>query len=196
MTLFYGHQPRIVYDKILSKQSPYQITDPEVSQAFYGELNGSPEYFMIKSPTEFNLYLQLLKPDFEKRTFSAEVYKDGKPFTIMNGKEHEWTLFYEEYGGDTYYKGPEFEKRVPSGTYTIKVYSPDNLGKYSLAVGKLEKFDTKESINALITLPQLKIQYWNKSLFSIFEGRIGKFILSFVLCILVIIMIVLFFLLR
>jgi len=181
MTLFYGHQPRIVYDNSLSLEHPYKIKNSEISQAFYGELKNYDNYFIIESADNFKLYLQILKPDFEKNSFIIEIYKNGQLIKIMDSNNFEWNLFYEEYGGDTYYRGPEFEQMVQKGTYLIRVYSPTGWGKYSLAVGKLEKFDVKESINALITLPKLKLQYWNKSLLSIFEGKIGKFYLVFLI---------------
>jgi len=66
---------------------------------------------------------------------------------LFNGLEHEWTDYYEEFGGDSYYKGPELrsnpdEEGLPrgvdmdEGTYTTKVFSPDNEGKYVLVVGE------------------------------------------------------------
>ena len=58
-------------------------------------------------------------------------------------------------------------KIVPAGDYRIKVYSPSNLGKYSLVTGYLESFPFTEILNALILVPKLKLNFFNKPLSEI-----------------------------
>ena len=53
-----AHQPRIVSDSWLTL-----IENPEVSQAFYGELKGHEAYYLIDLKQAGDLYLQLLVPD-------------------------------------------------------------------------------------------------------------------------------------
>ena len=48
--------------------------------------------------------------------------------------------FYEPFGGDRDLLGPEYDGEVPAGAYSVVVTSPDNTGKYVLAVGRKEKF--------------------------------------------------------
>lgn len=50
------------------------------------------------------------------------------------------SLFFEEFGRDDYPRGPEARVDVEAGVYLIKVYSADNQGMYSLAVGEQESF--------------------------------------------------------
>ena len=152
VTLVAAHQPRIVTEEFT------QIQNPEISQAFYGILDGAPEYFEIRSDVPFKLYTGILVPDVEyiDKDVSAKVMTDNQVLFLLNGSDFEWTYFFEEFAGDSYYKGPEKELNVKPGVYNIAVFSPDNQGKYVLVVGKKEEFPLKEWINTFVTLPKLK----------------------------------------
>lgn len=175
----YAHQPRIVEPGMVT-----EILNPEVSQAFYGELKGQPDVYRIVSDKPFKLYVGLLVPDVPeaKKDLSAEITRDGSVIRLLDGTQHEWIRFYEEFGGDWYWWGPETgpigktAELSPNGTYEIKVFSPANLGKYSLAVGEIESFPAKEIWNTLVRLPTIKAQIFNKSPLSAFTNRIGLFI--------------------
>lgn len=155
----FAHQPRIVKDKVI-------IVDPEISRAFYDELKGVPKKYTIKSEKEFLLYLNLLVP---KNTnpdgrYSLRVFDDsGNKVGELLSADSDWEEFYEEYGRDYYLRGPELEKNMPAGTYIVEVYNKENLGKYSLAVGKIESFSFSEIINALWVVPQLKANFFDSS---------------------------------
>lgn len=169
----FAHQPRIVSGNLV------EINNPEVSQAFYGELKGTSTEFEIKSDKNFNLYVGLLVPDIKnvKKDISAEIYRlkdDGKEILAsLDGSKFKWTPFYEEFAKDNYFWGPEFNatssekgvdlkgQPVPAGDYIISVYSPTNSGKYSLVTGYEETFPIKEIINALFVIPILKINFFN-----------------------------------
>ena len=184
-----AHQPRIVYDKTNVQEN---IFNPEISQAFYGELKGNPDYYVINSNSDFNLYLNILSPDINntRKDFSFEVFSKNGNFTISGTN---WTLFYEEFGGDNYWKGPEFEKNVSAGIYTIEVTNPGNEGRYSLAVGKIESFPLGESLKSIYAIFRLKHDFFNKSYFAFFEGIIGKMVGGIFLIIALIIGLVIFF---
>jgi hypothetical protein len=160
ISFVFAHQPRIVYKDDLSV--PLEIQKPEVSQAFYGELKGSTEYYSISSDKEFNFYLGLLSPSIEEaRTdFKAEI-SFGEESIILE-KNEEWEEFYEEFAGDSYLNGPEIEFNASAGEYLIKVYNSDNQGKYVLVVGRIESFPLDETIKTYLALPSLKI-YFEKS---------------------------------
>jgi hypothetical protein len=171
-TLASAHQPRIVDCDMV------EINKPEVSQAFYGELKGSPFEFRIQSNQDFKLYVGLLVPDIPniRKDISAEIYrvKDGKNETIalLDGSHFEWTPFFEDFAKDNYFWGPEYKADnsikgeelkgwpVPAGDYRIKVFSPSNFGKYTLVTGFLEVFPFAEILNASITVPRLKAQFF------------------------------------
>jgi hypothetical protein len=165
-----AHQPRLVYDKINVYE---KINNPEISQAFYGELKGNSDYFIINSESDFELYLNILSPDIKdtRKDFSLKVFSENDNFTVDGG---DWKLFYEEFGGDSYWRGPEFEKNVSAGDYIIKVTNPENKGRYSLAVGKKESFPFNEALKSIYSIFRLKHDFFNKSYFSFFEGIIGK----------------------
>lgn len=199
----YAHQPRITSDIFT------EIKNPETSQAFYGELKGQPDTYSIESEKSFHLYVGILVPDIEgiEKDISAEIYfgneKGNDNFLYkLDGLKYKWTSYYEEFGGDNYYFGPEFKdeakskKNVPKGikvekgSYLIKVFSPDNKGKYVLVVGEKEEFPVNEAINAVKTMPKLKSDFFNKSPLTSFFNIIGLFLLISVVILLAVLLMV------
>ena len=189
------HQPRIVMGVSNSASNPIAIGNPEVSKAYYGELNGQPDYYEIDSQTPFSLYVNILVPNTtgdRDRRFSVDVTDSpGNPVAFINGTNSSWAEFYEPFGQDSYLMGPEARANVSAGNYKIKVFSQDNKGKYSLAVGELEAFPADEILNAMITVPILKITFFRDPFYSIFFNIAGAGILA-----VIIVIIMLFFAIR
>jgi len=145
-----AHQPRIVGG------GPVDVRQPEVSQAFCGELTGAPVEYRIQSAEAFRLYVSILVPDVPetRKDTSAEICRitpnGNETVVLLDGKAFEWTPFFEEFAQDNYFWGPEYKaedsqkgvelkgRTVPGGTYVIKVFSPTNQGKYTLVTGDLE----------------------------------------------------------
>ncbi|MGB9596230.1 MAG: hypothetical protein ACPL7B_08115 [Candidatus Poribacteria bacterium] len=151
-----AHQPVIV-KKDNSKDKPVLVKKPEISFAFYGELAGEPHYYKIDSKKPINLYVNILVPDYSPKTnpilkhdMSFEILKGNTSIIIINGNSFEWKRFYEPYGKDNYYMGPEFDSNVDAGVYYVKVFNSNNIGKYSLAIGKKESFTPWGLVGALI----------------------------------------------
>jgi len=155
-----AHQPRLVDGDMIV------IDHPEVSKAYYDTLAGSPRTFVIESGKPFLLYLNLLVPESSnpQGRYSAIVYTlagaEKTELARLDAASVVWKEFYEEYGGDYYLWGPEYERQVPAGRYEIVVYSTDNLGRYVLATGKEEDFPPIEIARTFLTLPFLKIQFF------------------------------------
>lgn len=63
--LVFAHQPRLAYNENLTIDNAKRIENPEISQAFYGELKGQPDYYKIDSDKDFNLYVNLVVPDIQ-----------------------------------------------------------------------------------------------------------------------------------
>jgi len=158
-TVTFAHQPRIVKDNLTI------VTLPEVSKAYYGKLSGTPAVYIITADKAFALYVGVLVPDIagQKKDVSAVILKDGEQLALLDGTSFEWKQFFEEFGRDTYWEGPEYKAQVEAGTYEIRVSSRNNDSQYSLAIGETEAFDFKESMNALTLIPQLKKDFFNKS---------------------------------
>lgn len=173
-----AHQPRIV-----GNQTLIEVKNPDISQAFYARLNGSPQVYKIISDKPLQLYVNLLVPALPNidTDFVAEVFSSTEaPENLLkklDGASFEWTKFFEPFGGDTYLKGPEYEEPVPAGTYLIKVSSPDNQGKYAVAIGKKEKFPPGEIIRTIVVLPKLKKTFFEKSPLTAYFNLSGVFIL-------------------
>jgi len=141
------------------------VTDPEISKAYYGKLTGEPDVYVIKASEVFDLYVNVLVPDIvgQKKDVSAVVLKDNKEIALLDSTNFEWKKFYEPFGADTYWMGPEYKARAEAGTYEIRVWSSNNDSKYSLAIGEREAFDGKEGLNALTIIPKLKKDFFDKS---------------------------------
>jgi len=157
--IVFAHQPRITESRLT------EVTSPEVSKAYYGELIGVPDVYMIEASEAFDLYVNVLVPDIDgqKKDISAVILKDGTELAKLDGINFEWKQFYEPFGADTYWMGPEYKARVEAGAYEIRVSSPGNDSKYSLAIGEIEAFGGKEGFNALTIIPELKRDFFNES---------------------------------
>ena len=177
LSLVSAHQPRLDTQTTVSVENPILVDNPEISQAFYGQLNGKPVYYQIQSTQPFQLYLNLLVPTSPGQggePVSAEVTdSSGKVVMFLNGTNSTWTPYFEEFGGDYYLKGPEATLQVPAGTYNIKVFNTVNQGKYALAIGKIEAFPANEALSALFTLPLLKEQFFGKPISTLFLELVG-----------------------
>lgn len=172
-----AHQPRVDVGTNTTVSNPIIIQNPEISQAFYGNLKGSPDFYQITSDKPFLLYLNLLvptSPGLGGSLPSAQVTdSSGNVIMTLNGTNSTWTPYFEEFGGDYYLKGPETAKNVSAGTYIIKIFNANNQGKYSMAVGKIEAFPADESIKAIINLPILKEQFFGKPVTTLFLEFFG-----------------------
>lgn len=186
-----AHQPRLVESDFTL------IQNPEVSQAFYGELNGQPHYYQIQAGGSIHLYVGILVPDVEDidQDVSVEISKDGEFYRLLDGRNFAWQAFYEEFGGDDYFEGPEMTAEAEAGIYVLKVLSPDNYGKYVLAVGEREEFPINEMMNTLINLPRLK-KFFGKSPWQAFTAPIVFRFMVLPLLALIVLLFVIFFWVR
>ena len=187
-----AHQPRIAFGYNSSFENPIHVDKPEISKAYYGELKGSPDYYMIESADNFTLYLNILAPDLEdsRTDFIVEVLSDNETIYLLNGTSYEWNIFFEEFARDSYLEGPELETEVEKGAYHIKVYNEDNIGKYSLAIGKIESFPPEEIIKTAVYLPRIKKEFFEKPAITAFLNPIGLFILFILLVIAIVFLII------
>lgn len=184
-----AHLPRLVATGEVVK-----VQNPEISQAFYGKLNGAPQVYELNLDKDLLVYLNILLPAIKgtPKDFTAEIYtvdQDNKEVLLRRLflDNRRWTDFYEPFAGDDYYKGPEYKRVMPAGKYVIKVLNPYNYGKYVLAVGEIEAFTFKESINTIKLLPTLKTDFFEKSIWSIFINLIGLYSLLVLMALCVIV---------
>ena len=142
-------------------------------------LSGSMSIFLVPD-----------NPGSREQLMSVEILdSSGKTIALLDAKNSTWTPYFEEFGGDNYLKGPEFNQTAPAGTYYVKVFNDNNQGKYSLAIGDIETFPPDETIKTLILLPILKADIFQvpvAELFIQFLGLIlamGTFLVLYVLLI-------------
>ena len=167
-----AHQPRIPEGNTII------VTSPEISKAYYTELQWVPQKYIIDSDIAFPLYVNLLVPDItgQKKDISAVIIKDGdleNPLATLDGTNFEWVKFFEPFGYDTYWQGPTYKGQVDAGSYEIIVSSTENNSTYSLAIGEAELFDFKESMNAMKLVPQIKRDFFNESPLSFILSPMG-----------------------
>lgn len=170
-----AHQPRIVSGQTV------QIKTPQVSQAFYAILQGSPDEYMITAEHEFDLYLSLLVPDLPgiRKDYMLIIFRvdpGGQLVQLskLEGVKHTWTEFYEPFAGDSYFQGPDIDQVLPAGDYRIHISNPDNEGKYVLSVGREESFTLSEGVQTIIRLPSVK-KYFEKSPLTAYFNLVGLF---------------------
>jgi len=179
--LAHAHQPRIV-----TGLDATVVQSPEDSQAFYGTLDGTPHTFTINSPSTFDLYVGLLTPvaPGAADNISATITDTaGKSVAELDGTNVVWTKFYEPFAGDDYKQGPEFEKQVEAGAYSIQIHNTNNSGKYVVAIGKIESFPLSEILHTIKVLPTLKADFFGKSVFSAYFNYTGLFMLGTIIVI-------------
>ena len=160
MSIVSAHIPYVVGD---SKEY-IDVKDPEISKAYYGSIEeGEIVHYVIISDTEFLLYANILAPykegEIPKVDFTIHD-KSEMPHNMLDTVKEDikWEKWYEEYGRDWYWQSDhEFEQMVPAGEYHVEVQGE---GKYSLAIGKTEKFDFWAILRAIINVPRNKLFFF------------------------------------
>jgi len=164
-----AHQPVVVDSETT------EVVDPEISKAYYGVLSGAAHTYVITSDAEFNLYVGILVPDSEspKRDVKAEIFRGDELLETLGGVDAEWVTFYEPFGQNTYWDAGEYRLRAAPGSYLIRISSPDNASKYSLAIGEIEFFDLEDRANALAVLPGIQQEFFGSSAVELVGTRYG-----------------------
>jgi hypothetical protein len=183
LSLAWAHQPRLV-----GSETEIMVTLPEISKAYYGRLDGKPVTYHIEASDDFRLYVNILVPDIEgmDKDVSVKIIKQGTVISHLDGIDHDWKPFFEPYAGDHYFKGPEYVQSQGPGSYQLQVYSPDNQGKYVLAVGDKESFPFGELFRTYWVLPRLKSEFFGKSPLTAFSNRMGIFLVMMIIIMLLI----------
>ena len=196
----FAHQPKLInYSPSIDK--PHAVTDPEISKAYYGKLNGEPHYYIINSEKDFLFYTSILSPkiDDEYNWLSIEVLDSSRNLIYKaDGSKFTWTPWYEPYARDWYWKGPEIgidsgkefqtSFTIGPGIYYIKVFNDDNLGNYSLAIGEAEFFGSNlwEQILTWTPIilyigPYMDIVHWKKFDIRAFIPHVVLLVIIFIL---------------
>lgn len=169
-----AHEPRLV-----GSSSVIDVSDPEISKAYYGTLAADqPQLYKIISNKPFNLYVNILLPVLaylnadlaaQNKNISVNISKlninnSGSEVLVnWSGASSTWTKFWEPFGRDWYYQGPEYRAQVSAGTYEIRVVGGQPNLKYALAIGETEFFNFTEGLNAIKLIPQIKTDFFNES---------------------------------
>ena len=171
----FAHKPVLNESSTYPADAPYEIEEPEISKAIYSTLTGDPHYYRIQSDIHFDFYAGILAAKIGEckleSKFSFEVLdSDFHSIDLADGENFEWTPWYEEYGKQWYWNGPEIGKNFLSdrvyeaGTYYIKVFNNSNTGQYIVAVGDIEKFSFTDIVGLIFSMGDIEDEYWDPSL--------------------------------
>ena len=141
-----------------SRDEKINVTEPEISKAYYGNLSGKPHIYTISTSSPIDLYVNVLVPFIEgpEKNVIVKIFKGEQLRGILSPKKGDWKEFFEPFGHSMYWKGPEFKVRADAGKYKIHVQSTEKSIRYVLATGEIEAFDGPESLNAILLIPKLK----------------------------------------
>jgi len=161
-----AHNPQVV-----NTETSIAVTNPEISKAYYGQLTGQPAHYRFTAAAEFALYVNILVPDIASETedFTVVIRRDGVEIKTLEPAAVTWQRFNEPFGGDVYRQGPEYQATGQPGIYDLTVSSPDNQGKYILAIGETESFPLTEFIRTMKELVGVK-HYFEKPGLAIFQS--------------------------
>ena len=171
----YAHKPVLNKNSTYPPDAPYEIENPEISKAIYSTLSGNPHYYRIQSDVNFDFYAGILAAKIGEcaleSKFSFEVLdSEFHRIDLADGENFEWIPWYEEYGKQWYWNGPEIGKNFLSdrvykaGTYYIKVFNDTNTGQYIMAVGDIEKFSFTDIVGLLFSMGDIENEFWDPSL--------------------------------
>ena len=174
-TQVHAHKPVLNKNSSYPPDAPYEIEDPEISKAIYSTLSGGPHYYRIQSAEDFDFYSGILAAKIGdcalESKFSFEVLdSDFHLLYLADGENFEWTPWYEEYGKQWYWNGPEIGKNFASnkvfkaGTYYIKVFNDTNTGQYVLAVGDIEQFSLTDIVGLIFSMGDIEDAFWDPDL--------------------------------
>ena len=164
-----AHQPRLV------EMEKINVTEPEISKAYYGNLSGKPHIYTISTSSPIDLYVNILVPLIEgpEKNVTVKIFKGEQPMGILSPKKDDWKKFFEPFGQSMYWKGPEFKIRADAGKYKIYIKSTEKSIRYVLATGEIEAFDGPESLNAILLIPKLKKDFFEESPLSFILSPLG-----------------------
>ena len=168
----YAHKPVLNDNSTYPADAPYEIEDPEISKAIYSTLIGDPHFYRIQSEVDFDFYAGILAAKIGEcplnSKFSFEVLdSDFHKIYLADGENFEWTPWYEEYGKQWYWNGPEIGQNFASnevfkaGTYYIKVFNNSNTGQYIMAVGDIEKFSFTDIVGLIFSMGKIEDEFWD-----------------------------------
>ena len=164
-----AHQPRLV------EMEKINVTKPEISKAYYGNLSGKPHIYTISTSSPIDLYVNILVPFIEGsgKNVTVNIFKGEQLIRTLSPTKEDWKEFFEPFGQSMYWKGPEFKVRADAGKYKIHVQSTEKSIRYVLATGEIEAFGGPESLRAILLIPELKKNFFEESPLSFILSPLG-----------------------
>lgn len=171
-----AHQPYLV-----DGDRQVFVSDPEISKAYYGAFNGTSTTFTIREDKPFSLFVGVSVPAelAMAKDIDTEIRFQNERIAFLAASSSDWERIYEPYGGDDYFRGPEWKSDALPGVYTIILSRPGNQGRYVLAIGEKESFALDEIVRTIGILPSLKSEFFGKPAWTAYMNRIGVYMAMF-----------------
>lgn len=103
-----AHNPRLVTNDNPDSQNPIEISRPDISQAFYGWISGTDEYYHFQLTEKQNFYFKILVPDIPtaSKDFSVDLKSPaGELLAKLDGGQSDWIAYHEKFANDNYFTG-------------------------------------------------------------------------------------------
>jgi hypothetical protein len=190
-----AHKPLFIERSINGYDQAFEIPDPSVSYASYGELKEprqvdvykftlteqAPFYARISVPKKpetetfgpaFILFGPGLPTTNEPPEYPLELPADlGRAILLWSGEADE---FFEPFTQTTYTKRQLISKTLDPGTYYIAVYDPKGrTGKYVLATGDREQFILLDWLAFPVTWYKVRMWFDPKQTWLILLGALA-----------------------
>lgn len=164
-----GHVPRTVEGGVTMEEA-LQVHDPQVSQVFYGGIEGSPDFYRVELEQGAALDVSLFVPRPTASAPDLAVIGPGLNGTgrlpdaaeVPAGSGRLVRLGtvgaaeYEPFTPSYQYRVAEAEMQVEGGTYYLVVFGGS--GPYGLTVGSLERFTPAEWVRTPVDV--LLVHLW------------------------------------
>lgn len=171
-----AHLPRYMMGENVSLHSPAEIDNPTVSQVFYGQMQGTPDYYHFYLSQPNDILIGLLTPINETRSPQVELIAQKGKVQNLTGNLTE--VYFEKFGNDYYRRGPEKTFSLPADNYLIKVYNASSTGRYALVIGSEEKFSVGEMLKTIFVLPIIKQKFFDQPILELFLASLGLVLLA------------------
>lgn len=172
-----AHLPRYTIGQNISLHNPAEIDEPTISQVFYGQMRGTPDYyhFYLAQPTEIKI--SLLSPINETEFPQIELIAQSGQTQKLTGSFDK--VYFEKFGADYYLKGPQEVFDLSSNNYLIKIHNASNTGRYALTIGQTRKFVLTEEISTFFLLPLIKQKFFGRPIGEMFLATLGFVLMGF-----------------
>jgi hypothetical protein len=173
--------PALSFAATITFTDPSSVDHREVivlsdAPVYYSELEGFPHTYILNLTDATYVGAHVLVPDIEesKNNMSGlivERVERGRVREVARLRPAEalWEEYFDSTTRDTYRRGSSYGASLEPGEYIVEVSTPDNYGKYVLALSAEPELDLGGYIKGVATIARIK-EFFGKSQLSILSA--------------------------